>query len=324
MLHASDLQADTARKAASRPFELGHVAPVAVALRALRPGPSLRTRTVDEGHLTTLLELAGHWPPLLVHQASMTVVDGLHRFEAARRLGLELVAVLLIDRPFEEVRLIALHENVTHGLPLSILERRRAALELLAAHPTWSDGRLAELCGLSRRSIGKLRRTTTDPAKPIESTWREGRDGRHRPVRSEGLRERIAAALAEQPQASLRTIARQVGASPETVRSVRRRLGSSSSQAQPPPRPALPSADPLRARVLGLKRFSSDTACASTEPGRAFAEWFDALAVDRTALASHAQAVPLSRIYEVIDEAERRSSAWRLFAELLRARVSPS
>src|SRR5579875_3782869 len=181
MLHASDLQADTARKAASRPFELGHVAPVAVALRALRPGPSLRTRTVDEGHLTTLLELAGHWPPLLVHQASMTVVDGLHRFEAARRLGLELVAVLLIDRPFEEVRLIALHENVTHGLPLSILERRRAALELLAAHPTWSDGRLAELCGLSRRSIGKLRRTTTDPAKPIESTWREGRDGRQRP-----------------------------------------------------------------------------------------------------------------------------------------------
>jgi len=57
---------------------------------------------------------------------------------------------------------------------------------------------------------------------------RTGRDGRARPVDVAELRARITRAIEEQPTAPLREIARQVGASAETVRSVKARAGQPS------------------------------------------------------------------------------------------------
>jgi hypothetical protein len=55
-------------------------------LQLLHAGESLRSRPLDEDHLSSLIEALALWPPLLVHKGTMTVVDGLHRLEAARRL----------------------------------------------------------------------------------------------------------------------------------------------------------------------------------------------------------------------------------------------
>jgi hypothetical protein len=65
----------------------------------------------------------------------------------------------------------------------------------------------------------------------------------------------------------------------------------------------------------------SDEAFASTEPGRTFISWFERNAVSDE-WAEHVGAVPLSRVYEVADEARRRASAWNEFASALTTRAT--
>jgi hypothetical protein len=279
--------------------------------------------------LSSLIEALALWPPLLVHKGTMTVVDGLHRLEAARRLSLVSVRARFVEGSLSDAWLEALRENVRHGLPLTLLDRRRAANALLTAVPAWSDARIAQACGLSRRSIGNLRRSTSgaesrEPRRRnAEVESRVGLDGRRRPVEADVMRERISDALREDPGASLRTIARRVGASAETVRSVRNRM----AQETPPSTEGLLALGaPVKSATLTAPRsfLSEDSACRSTEAGRAFAGWFDSLDVDEASIARYADVVPLSRVYAVVDEAERRARAWKSFADILRDRTATS
>ena len=105
-------------------------------------------------------------------------------------------------------------------------ERRDAAEDLLRTHPEWSDRRVAELCGVSPKTVAQLRSELPGRGED-EPEMRVGRDGRARPVDAAARRALVAAALEERPDASLRAIARSVGVSPETVRSVRQLLGLS-------------------------------------------------------------------------------------------------
>jgi DNA-binding Lrp family transcriptional regulator len=291
-----------------------------------------------------LLETACSWPPILVHEPTFTVLDGLHRIEAARRLGWNTIPAKLVA-DLRSGWLLALKENVRHGLALSLSDRRRAARAIIASFPGWSDVRIAEAAGLSRSTIRTLRgvgNISEQTVPPVEgefpaldvSARRLGRDDRARPVDPSGLRKRISAALEQDSGASLRAIARRVGASPETVRAVRREMVSDSGRLLGPDRlpgsrdrqvatgTATLSAVPLpERRVQRPPAFMTDTACGSTEQGRLFAEWFDTLAVQCESLEAHAEAVPVSRLYEVIDEAERRAGTWQQFAALLRTRI---
>ena len=56
-------------------------------------------------------------------------------------------------------------------------------------------------------------------------------------------------------------------------------------------------------------------ACSSTDDGARFATWFDRYDVDEAALFEHPAVVPVSRAYEVIDEARRRARFWSQFAD---------
>jgi len=67
--------------------------------------------------------------------------------------------------------------------------------------------------------------------------------------------------------------------------------------------------------------WSTDSACQSTLEGAAFAGWFDATQVEEGAWFEHLAAVPVSRIYGVIDEAHRRAQFWASFADRLGRRV---
>ena len=67
--------------------------------------------------------------------------------------------------------------------------------------------------------------------------------------------------------------------------------------------------------------WSDDVACASTPDGLSFAQWFDDHYIDEERLFAFASAVPLSRVYGVIDEAQRRMVLWDRLAQMLQERV---
>lgn len=278
----------------------------------LRRGP-LRVE-----HLEALVATGGNWPPLLVQRASLVVIDGRYRLHAARQLGLATVAAEFFDGDDEAALFEALRRNVAHGLPLTLAERKAAAAQVLGSHREWSDAKVAQSCGLSAKTVARLR--LVHPVRDPER--RLGRDGRYRPTAPGAARARVAQLLAVDQDASLRTIAARAGVSHETVRHVRKELASAACD---PPAATAPlvlgAGAPEQADLEAPKAWCEDSACASTEAGAAFAAFFDAHALDPADLVAHAAEIPLSRLYEVIDESRLRARLWGDFADLLARRV---
>jgi ParB-like chromosome segregation protein Spo0J len=293
-----------------------------VPVKDLRLGSSPR-RELNFSQVSTLAELDGVWDPILVQRRSLTVVDGCHRVAAAKRLGHRTIRAQYFDGSDSEARVEAVRLNVQHGMPLTLAERNAAARELLALYPMWSDRQLGSICALSPRTIASLRSSADQNCAAheldeVSTARRVGKDGRRYPVDATEQRRRIREILERDRYASLRSVAARTGASPETVRSVRKSLDAEEQPTVQRPRvsmlPCRLAAEPRHWRV--------DIACSSTDEGLAFAEWFDRHLVDDTVIAPMTGAVPLSRVYDVIDEARRRAGFWDAFAKELHTRVS--
>jgi hypothetical protein len=157
------------------------------------------------------------------------------------------------------------------------------------------------------------------------SRRRLGRDGRLRPVDPLATRARIAKELTRRPDASLRTIASAVGASPETVRSVRNEMRGATGGSEPAERVQREA----EATVLGLLSRKSpqappvrdDRAFTDRDGGLQFVGWFDTTSVEPGDLCRYVDAVPLSRVYEIADEARRRAEFWEGFAVAVEGRI---
>ena len=76
----------------------------------------------------------------------------------------------------------------------------------------------------------------------LDARTRIGRDNKWRPVHSASVRSRVAEALREHPGASLRTVAKSVGVSPETVRIVRMNMDATCAADVPGEPPTMRSA----------------------------------------------------------------------------------
>jgi transposase-like protein len=195
---------------------------VTVPVLSLRPGESPRLEGEDRAHIERLAESEGPLPPILVERRTMRVIDGMHRLLAASLKGQETVEVEFFDGSPADAFLRAVEANVTHGLPLSLSDRRAAVARIIESHPLLSDRAIGQTAGLSARSVAAIRRQTQGAGARMGA--RVGRDGRVRPVSSVEGRQRAAALLAQRPGASLREVARDAGVSPATVRDVRQRL----------------------------------------------------------------------------------------------------
>lgn len=195
---------------------------VAVPVLSLRPGESPRLEGEDRGHIERLAESESALPPILVERRTMRVIDGMHRLLAASLKGHETVEVEFFDGSPADAFLRAVEANVTHGLPLSLADRRAAVARIIESHPRLSDRAIGQTAGLSARSVAAIRRQSQSAGARVAA--RVGRDGRVRPVSSVEGRQRAAALLAQRPGASLREVARDAGVSPATVRDVRQRL----------------------------------------------------------------------------------------------------
>jgi hypothetical protein len=294
--------------------------PVELELAELRSESMIRFRTIDPRHVAVLAEVPDRWPPILVARRSMMVLDGVHRVAAARRLGMPTITAHLFDGDEDQAFVEAVRSNIAHGLPLSLAERSWAARRLLSSQPDRSDRATAAICGLDHKTVARLRDQVRSPSGEIpRSDVRIGRDHRARPIDAAGLRIRIAAALADAPEESLRQIAHRVGASPETVRDVRARLARGDdpvpSGARHVADPPLPPPPPVV-----WPAWAADTACRSVPDAAEFGAWFDqgAASLDWRRFV---EVVPLSRVYEIADQARAYADAWRHFAEALERRT---
>lgn len=260
-----------------------------VPIIALRPSDSPRLAGEDGAHVRLLAQSEETLPPILVHRPSMRVIDGMHRLEAAILRGEDTIRVRYFDGDDTEAFVLAVKANVSHGLPLTMADRRAAALRIIGSHPEWSDRAIAGATGLSAKTVGGIRKCATGDYPHLRA--RVGRDGRTRPLSGAEGRLRASALMREKPTASMRQIAAEAGISLGTVRDVRDRLArgedpvprqrgkrthpeSLVTPAPPPPRsPAGEPRNVVRSRpehhAVLLHRLKHDPSLRFNEAGRA-------------------------------------------------------
>src|SRR6476646_8832703 len=149
LMGLADLEA---RKPGRRPSS----GPETIALSALPVGHEWRVGGLDENRVTAIAACYSRLPPVLVNRRDRIIVDGAHRVAAARRLGMHAVRV----EPFDGTRIEAFAEfvarNTADGLAVTAEDRRRGVVGILGAEPTWSDRRIAQLCGVSPKTVARL------------------------------------------------------------------------------------------------------------------------------------------------------------------------
>lgn len=277
----------------------------------------------DPEHTRRLAEISTGLPPILVHRATMRVLDGVHRVQAARARGETAIDAIFFDGDADTAFVLAVRANIGHGLPLTLADRRAAAQRLLEIRPEWSDRAVAATTGLAPGTVRKLREQSTDDAPAAAAAARVGRDGRARPLDASASRQRAAEVIAERPDASLRVIASLAGVSLSTARDVRQRL---SNGEDPVPngrtRPARPKvagahtgtrspsvpAQGRRSSILhGLKR---DPALRYSAKGRGILQWLETHAVELEDWSRLADSVPPHCGYLIAELAMDCARAW--------------
>jgi hypothetical protein len=161
-------------------------------------------------------------PPIIVHRDSMRVIDGMHRLKAAELRNQREIDVRFFDGDEDEVFVLAVRANTKHGLPLTRADRTAAATRIIRSHPQWSDRMIAGITGLSPKTVGGTRRRLTEELPRLNT--RLGHDGRVRPVDSAEGRRLTARFIIDNPDATLRQVAKGAGVSLSTARDVRNRI----------------------------------------------------------------------------------------------------
>ena len=156
---------------------------VTVPVLSLRPADSPRLNGEDKAHIARLAETDAPLPPILVDRRTLRVIDGMHRLMAASLQSLETIEVVFFDGSEADVFLRAVQENVMHGLPLSLADRRAAAERIVTSHPQMSDRAIGRTTGLAAKTVAAIRKRTCDQTP--QSGARVGADGRVRPLDSE-------------------------------------------------------------------------------------------------------------------------------------------
>jgi len=159
----------------------------------LDPDLQPRVNGLDESHVQTLMDAPDAWPALVIvlHNGRNVLVDGFHRYEAARRLGLDAVPVQVMSVPPDsDLTALAFDLNARHGRPLSREDRRAFAARVLSDNPAHADREIGRRCGLSDKTVASVRREMEVGAEIPQSPARIGGDGRgytyHAPARQPG------------------------------------------------------------------------------------------------------------------------------------------
>lgn len=236
------------------------------------------------------------------------------------------------------------------GRPLPRTERIAGAERILAACPDWSDRVIAQITGLSAKTVAALRKRSAAsapaPNAPVGGAAaggkRLGRDGKRRPVVPAEARRRAAEYVRAHPGASVREVARAIDVSVGTVHGAMEKLrrgqpdGAHSSRrptgrAQAPRVPAPPVPVPAlrdpgiagrpRIRHVIYGRLSADPALRYSERGRVFLRWIAEYSLRAEEWRGFIDAIPGHRLDDVSQIAAGVSEEWQEFAEQLARKV---
>lgn len=300
---------------------------------------SPRSEGEDHSHIERLIEAEWPLPPILVHRPTMRVIDGFHRTVAARLKGFTHIDAYLVDGSEELAFIVGVQENIAHGLPLSLTDRRAAAERIIRTQPHWSDRSIATTTGLSAKTVASIRSSIDDN---LRSSHRLGSDGRLRPVDTNSARRTAAELIIARPDASLRSIAQEAGLSPSTVRDVRARLERgedpvlhSDKDKAPGTQPAseskLPDApdrltvspSPEKSADLDtlLALLSRDPALRMSASGRELLRWLYRRTVNSSDTQKIADAIPPHCLDHMIEFAHQCAANWSSIAEDLQTRT---
>jgi hypothetical protein len=299
-----------------------------VPIDRLLPANSPRVTREDLGHTRVLAASATPLPPILVHRSTMRVIDGTHRVGAARMRGETVIEVCYFDGSEPEAFELAVRVNIADGLLLTHGERITAIESLLALSPRRSDRSIAATVGLSATTVAGIRARL--PGDQAGTERRVGRDGRIRPVNNAEGRERIRELIRRTPDASLRQIAREAGASPATVREVRRGLlGAATGQVFPATvpaarAPAFPAVPGLPGAVPLIEFLSNDPSLRYTEDGRTLLRRLAARLLRPHEWRDLPNRIPPHTVYLVAELAEECAREWSRFASELKAHGKPT
>ena len=122
-------------------------------------------------------------PPVLVGKVDghLYLLDGWHRVAAARSVGREKVAALIIETDAATAFSLAIRGNAMHGLPLRTKEKKAAARGMLVRFPERSDRWIAEDSGLSHPTVTGLRGELEAGGKICHLGYSVGQDGKRYP-----------------------------------------------------------------------------------------------------------------------------------------------
>jgi ParB-like chromosome segregation protein Spo0J len=215
-------------------------------ISALLPAHYIRIDGINDEHVRLLMNCPDTLPPLLIQKSTLRVIDGMHRLRAAQAAGRTEIQAQLLDVDDREAFLHGVGANISHGLPLTLADRRAAARKVLELHPEWSDRAIGKASGLSGKTVGALRASDGVGTAPAQ---RIGMDGRVRPVNAAVSRRAAHELLATEPDTPLREIARRVGAAPGTVRKVREDLERTTSSGTTTPAAQAVDACPANSRL---------------------------------------------------------------------------
>lgn len=193
-----------------------------VPISALVEGASPRLSGENSSHIESLASSTIPLSPILVHRPTMRVIDGMHRLRAANLRKQLVVDVRYFDGSADEAFVLSVFTNVSHGMPLSLKDRKAAAGRILDRYPAWSDRLVAHAAGLSHTTVAGIRRRAG--GRNGQLNGRLGRDGKTHPLTNIEGRRAAAKLIEADGSASLREVARQAGVSTGTVRDVRARL----------------------------------------------------------------------------------------------------
>lgn len=117
----------------------------------------------------------------------LILVDGFHRVAAMEKAGQDQVSVRITKGTKTDALKAALSANITHGLRRSNADKRRAVEMALqdATLQKLSDRKLAELCGVHRDLIGRVRAEVSESDTSAPEACRVGADGVLQPATKE-------------------------------------------------------------------------------------------------------------------------------------------
>lgn len=310
-----------------------------VRIDSLLSGISPRFSGADKAHVRRLAEAGGDLPPIIVHRPTCKIIDGTHRVHAALLRGEEVIEAEFLDGSEDEAFVRAVELNIAHGLPLTMAERKLAAVRIAAGCPGLSDRAIARSCGLSDKTVAGIRRSAPENPQP---NARRGRDGRVHPVDGSDGRRRAGRALAARPDAPLREVARLAGISVSTAKDVRDRLqrgqdpllpgrgkppGTAPAGAAPAPMTS-PAAQPrpddaLRDITVILDKLKRDPSLRFSDSGR---EFLRLLQLQCTALGKWpqlAEKLPGHCTGAAVQFARQCAQEWEAAARALQQRSTP-